>query len=193
MKSIIVEIADKKILVTAEFRPIIDFTGKNILCYQVIARFFEANDTPDLPYPITAHIQDPVLVNHIADFIFDTLCQLAKKKETLCFSFTLPQQRLNDRDYLATLHHQCVSNDVRPERIEIAISKQITRHQLLASLPFLNQAKAYGFMLSLENASDGAERACDPELRPLFPAIQGYALHRSLTLSQLQLREDISE
>lgn len=189
MKSIIVDIADKKLLVTAEFLPVTDLSGKNILCYQTSARFFEYSDRPALPRPVEITCGQPPSV---AEFIFTTLCQLAKKKETLCFSFTLPPQRLNDSDYLATLHHLCTRHDVAAERIEIVLDKRIAHAELQQSLPFLREIKAYGFMLGLHNRAEHLLQSGDSEWQSLFPAVKSYALPHALTLSQLQLWENLS-
>jgi len=189
MKSIIVDIADKKLLATAEFLPVTDLSGKNILCYQARARFFEYNERPALPRPVEISCGQPPEVD---DFIFTTVCQLASEKETLCFSVTLPPQRLNDSDYLATLYHLCTRHDVAAERIEIILDKRIAHAELQQSLPFLREIKAYGFMLGLQNRAEHFLQSRDSEWQSLFPAVKGYAVPRALTLSQLQLLEDLS-
>lgn len=189
MKSIIVDIADKKLLATAEFLPVTDLSGKNILCYQARARFFEYRVRPALPRPVEiTGVQPPV----VDDFIFTTVCQLASKKETLCFCFTLPTQRLNDSDYLATLYHLCTRHHIAAERIEITLDKGIAHAELQQSMPFLREIKAYGFMLGLQNRAEHLLQSRDSEWQSLFPAVKGYALPHALTLSQLQLLEDLS-
>ncbi|WP_342320897.1 EAL domain-containing protein [Kosakonia sp. BYX6] len=155
MKITTLEISDKKILMTAEFRPIADFSGKNISRYHAAARFINADNFLDSPEPLIDLCEETEFSNNVADFLFDTICNLLKKKEQLTLAFSLPYQRLNDMDYLTTLYHQCLQNDIQPQHIEIAISEKFSGDKLINSQPFLNKAKEYGFILSLDNFGIG--------------------------------------
>ena len=87
----------------------------------------------------------------IIDFLFDTVCELLQMKEGIAVSFKLPVQLMNDMDYLARLYQQCERHNVQPQRIEIEIGEQLTHAQLIHRKAFLQQARAYGFMLSLDD------------------------------------------
>ena len=150
MKITAQEIDNKKILMTPEFRPITDLVGKKIFRYLAVPRFLNIKDPLITPQIEPAKLDEPNIAFKIGDFIFDAIFQTLEKRESVNFALNLPPQRLNDMDYLATLKHQCLLKQVQPQRIEIGINIKSLSNNLAASLPFLNKAKAYGFMLSLD-------------------------------------------
>lgn len=154
MKIKTLEIAHRKLRVTAEFQPVLHLSGKTIFRYEVLAKIINAEDDSLLTEHAIDIIEQPGAINAITDFLFDTVCELLKMKEGITISFNLPPQLMND-DYLAGLYQQCVRHGVQPQRIEIEISERLTRAQLISSQAFLQQARAYGFMLSLDDFGAG--------------------------------------
>ncbi|SFT61008.1 EAL domain, c-di-GMP-specific phosphodiesterase class I (or its enzymatically inactive variant) [Kosakonia arachidis] len=149
------EIADKKLSVSAEFNPVMHLSGKTIFRYEVLAKIYNASDRW-LPVEQSFDILE---IKAISDFLFETVCELLKKKEGITVSFKLPVQLMNDMAYLASLYQRCGHHHVSPQRIEIEIGKWLTATQQMHHHAFLQQARTYGFMLSLEDFSTQNESA----------------------------------
>lgn len=244
MKNIIVEIDNTRLLMSVEFRPIIQFSGNKILRYEVMARFFNIEGFQASTQQSFYELEQRGLINGAIDFLFDTLCNLLTRKESLAIALNVSQLWLSNSDRLDILYKKCRQTGVHPGRIEL--SGQFIQNELHSSLPFLQQAKEYGFLTALDDAGHGAmpddrwqlfnfdtikfshaslERIamdtvkfyrlqkaignviasgtsviCDgikssadlPSLNKYHHiGLQGYHFHRTLTLSQLQLLEDV--
>ena len=155
MKTKTLEISGKKLRMTTEFQPIIRLSGNKIFRYEALARFFNAEGFLIPTQQIIDEIEQLGAIREVTNFIFDTVCHLIKLKHDLTISFNLSHLLINDGEYLSRLYQQCLLNDVQPQSIEIEISEKITKAQLIESLPFLKQAKEYGFMISLDDFGAG--------------------------------------
>ncbi|AMO49225.1 Diguanylate phosphodiesterase [Enterobacter sp. FY-07] len=153
MKSKNLDISGKQLRMTVEFQPIIRLSGNKIFRYEAIARFFNADGFLIPAQQSIAAIEQSGAIREVTNFIFESICHLIKLKRDLTISFTLSHLLINDREYLAWLYQQCLHKGVLPQNIEIEISQKTTQAQFIESLPFLKQAKEYGFMISLGDFS----------------------------------------
>ena len=159
MKINTLEIKGKKFLMTAEFHPIINLSGKNILSYQAVAQFFNTEDFLIPAKQIATLFEETAVIRKVTDFIFEVICHVLKMKETMVVSFILSPQLINDMGYLTQLRERCQRNNIAPQRIEIEISDKITYSQFISGLPLLKKAKEDGFMVSLGKFDSGHDHA----------------------------------
>lgn len=152
------EIADKKLSVTAEFKPVMHLSGKTIFRYEVLAKIYNASDRW-LSVEQSFDILERETIKAISDFLFETVCELLKMKEGITVSFKLPAQLMDDMAYLASLYQQCGDHHVAPQRIVIEVGEWLTDTPQMHHQAFLQQARTYGFMLSLEDFGTRNESA----------------------------------
>ncbi|MBS1203821.1 MAG: signal protein [Proteobacteria bacterium] len=152
------EIEDKKLSVSAEFNPVMHLSGKTIFRYEVLAKIYNVSDRW-LPVEQSFDILERETIKAVSDFLFETVCELLKMKEGITVSFKLPAQLMNDMAYLASLYQRCRHHHVSPQRIEIEIGKWPTDTLQIHRQAFLQQARTYGFMLSLDDFGTQDESA----------------------------------
>lgn len=155
MNTIMLYVNGKRIWLKAEYQPIIHLPENRIFRYETLARFYHSNGEL-IPTPqMIEEIEACGLIYPVTDFIFDVVCRLIKRKETLSISFNLSPFIFNDIAYLDKLHQICSIYGVSPQSIEIELSEKITQQQLLEGAAFLSKAKNYGFMISLDDFGAG--------------------------------------
>lgn len=147
------EIANSTLHMRVEFRPIIQFSGNTIFRYEALARFFNTEGFQTHTQQTLDELNRCGLISEVSDFLFETLCELLNKKASLTLSLNLSRLLINDIDHLAALYKTCQRHHVQPERIEL--SANFSKSQIINNLPFLHQAKAYGFMTALTDSGNG--------------------------------------
>lgn len=147
---------DGRILrLTAEFQPIIHLPQNKIFRYEALARFYNSEGVLASTQQTIDKIEECKAIDKVTDFMFDVVCQVIKNKSSMTISFNLSHLLFNNSAYLETLYQKCLMHEVNPQNIEIEISEKTTRQQLIDGIPFLNQAKKYGFMISLDDFGAG--------------------------------------
>lgn len=156
MNTITLNIDGKILRLTAEFQPIIYLPQNKIFRYEALARFYNTSGVLVHTKQTIEKIEKCNAINEVTDFIFSVICKIIKIKSSITISFNLSHLLFNDTAYLDTLYKMCLAYNVRPQNIEIEISEKITRQQLIDGVHFLSKAKAYGFMISLDDFGAGS-------------------------------------
>ncbi|MGP3594149.1 EAL domain-containing protein [Vagococcus sp. WN89Y] len=138
---------------SVEFRPVIQFSGKKIFRYEAMAKFFNAEGIQTPTQQTLYELAQRGLINDAIAFLFDTVCDLLIRKASLAIDLNLSQLLVNSFDQLDMLYKKCQQSGVQQCRIEL--SGQFNQDQLISNLPFLKQAKHYGFMTALDDAGNG--------------------------------------
>ncbi len=155
MNTTLLYVNGKRIWLKAEYQPIIHLPENRIFRYETLARFYTSNGELIPTQSMIEEIEACGLINQVTDFIFDLVCRLIYCKKTLSISFNLSPLIFNNIDYLDKLHQICLLYEVNPSNIEIELSEKITQKQLMEGVTFLKKAKAYGFMISLDDFGAG--------------------------------------
>jgi len=152
MKNIILEIENNQLHMSVEFRPVIQFSGNKISRYEAMAIFFN-NEGFQTPTQQTFYeLEQRGLLNKAIDFLFDAVCDLLTRKASLAIALNFSLMPVNNLVQLESLYKKCQQKGVQTQRIELG--GQFNQAQLISSLPFLHQAKLYGFLTALDHAGN---------------------------------------
>lgn len=163
MKNIILEIENTRLVMSVDFRPVIQFCGNKISRYEAMASFFNIEGIQRPTQQTFNELQQRGLFNNAIDFFFATLCDLLARKESLSLALNLSCLLINEHHQLERLYKKCQQHGVQPCRIEL--SGQFSPDQRVSNLPLLQQAKEYGFLTALNDADSGV---FPPQEMPLF-------------------------
>ncbi|MFP9231231.1 EAL domain-containing protein [Pectobacterium cacticida] len=155
MNTTILNIDGNILRLSAEFQPIIHIPKNKIFRYEALARFYSSDGLLMSTQQTIDKIEKYNAIDKVTDFMFDVVCQVIKNKKSLTISFNLSHLLFNNRPYLDKLYQACIKHKINPRNIEIEISEKTTQLQLIEGISFLNQAKTYGFMISLDDFGAG--------------------------------------